>query len=250
MMFSFQSYAKNQRLHAIANEIYKRNLHCVNRIPGIHDNGPPWTTLWRLTLTAYNSANVWEPALSDGWIPGNAMCRQCTQFHWHAVHTAPVQGNFTIPSRGPLDWSGMVTISKNTGWPRKNATLTINNFKKTRDRIKKLCALLRIKFFSQQDYNQILLILMKAFCWGNVIFKIFPSKILAPLLAMPMGLFFVVGRLGGPSEHARVKLCSATQKKKLPHCQWCQGGAVFYGNSLNWTCFVHYNIGLNPYWAV
>ena len=27
-----------------------------------------------------------------------------------------------------------------TGWPRKNATLTIDNFKKTRDRMKKLCA--------------------------------------------------------------------------------------------------------------
>ena len=48
----FQSYAKSRRLHAIANEIYKRNLHCVNHIPGIHDNGPPRTTLWRLTLTA------------------------------------------------------------------------------------------------------------------------------------------------------------------------------------------------------
>ena len=46
----FQSYAKSRRLHAIANEIYKRNLHCVNHIPGIH-NGPPRTTLWRLTLT-------------------------------------------------------------------------------------------------------------------------------------------------------------------------------------------------------
>ena len=38
-----------------------------------------------------------------------------------------------------------------TGWPPKNATLKINNFKKTRDRMKKLCALSRIKFFSQQD---------------------------------------------------------------------------------------------------
>ena len=36
----FQSYAKSRRLHAIANDIYKRNLHCVNHIPGIHDNGP------------------------------------------------------------------------------------------------------------------------------------------------------------------------------------------------------------------
>ena len=37
----FQSYAKSRRLHAIANEIYKQNLHCVNHIPGIHDNAPP-----------------------------------------------------------------------------------------------------------------------------------------------------------------------------------------------------------------
>ena len=50
----FQSYAKSRRLHAITNEIYKRNLHCVNHIPKIHDNGPPRTTLWRLTLTAYS----------------------------------------------------------------------------------------------------------------------------------------------------------------------------------------------------
>ena len=51
---TFQSYAKSRRLHAIANEIYKWNLHCVNRILGIHDNGPPRSTLWRLTLTAYS----------------------------------------------------------------------------------------------------------------------------------------------------------------------------------------------------
>ena len=44
----------------------------------------------------------------------------------------------------------------NTGWPRKDATLTINNFKKRRDRIKKLCALLCIKFFPQQDDTKII----------------------------------------------------------------------------------------------
>ena len=38
-----------------------------------------------------------------------------------------------------------------TGWPRKNATHMINNFKKSRDRMKKLCALLRIKLFFEQD---------------------------------------------------------------------------------------------------
>ena len=32
----------------------------------------------------------------------------------------------------------------------KRMQLTINNFKKTRDRMKKLCALSRIQFFSQQ----------------------------------------------------------------------------------------------------
>ena len=41
--------------------------------------------------------------------------------------------------------------SYNTGWPRKNARPTINNFKKTRDRLKKLCALLHMEFFFQQD---------------------------------------------------------------------------------------------------
>ena len=40
-------------LCAIAYEIYKRNLHCVNHIPGIHDNGPRDHELWRRTLTAY-----------------------------------------------------------------------------------------------------------------------------------------------------------------------------------------------------
>ena len=49
-----------------------------------------------------------------------------------------------------------------TGWPRKNATLLINNFKKTRDRMKKLCALLRIKFFSSKMTPRSL-ILMKAY---------------------------------------------------------------------------------------
>ena len=49
----FQSYAK---LCAI--EIYKRNLHCVNHIPGIHDNGPRDHELWRRTLTAYSKGNL------------------------------------------------------------------------------------------------------------------------------------------------------------------------------------------------
>ena len=49
-----------------------------------------------------------------------------------------------------------------TGWPRKNATPTINYFKKTRDRINKLCALLRIIFFPSKMTPRSL-ILMNAF---------------------------------------------------------------------------------------
>ena len=44
----------------------------------------------------------------------------------------------------------------NTGWPRKNATLKINDFKKTRDRINKVCPLLRIQFLFQQDDTKII----------------------------------------------------------------------------------------------
>ena len=33
-----------------------RNLHCVNHIPGIHDNGPRDHELWHRTLTAYCQA--------------------------------------------------------------------------------------------------------------------------------------------------------------------------------------------------
>ena len=65
------------------------------------------------------------------------------------------------------------------GWPRKNATLTINNFKKTRDRMK-TCALWHIKFFSQQDDTKIVnfdegVLIILPFFWGNDIFKICPS---------------------------------------------------------------------------
>ena len=67
-----------------------------------------------------------------------------------------------------------------TGWSRKNATLTTNNFKKTRDRMKKLWPLLRIKFFSQQDDTKIVnfaegVLILWPFSWGNVIFKICSS---------------------------------------------------------------------------
>ena len=65
------------------------------------------------------------------------------------------------------------------GWPRKNATLTINNFKKMRDRMK-TCALWHIKFFSQQDDTKIVnfdegVLIILPFFWGNDIFKICPS---------------------------------------------------------------------------
>ena len=56
-------------------------------------------------------------------------------------------------------------------------TLTINNFKKTRDRMIKFCALLHIKFCFQQDDTKIVnfdagVLILWPFFWGNVIFKI------------------------------------------------------------------------------
>ena len=42
-----------------------------------------------------------------------------------------------------------------TGWPQKNATLSINDFKKKRNRINKLCPLLGIKFFCQHADTKI-----------------------------------------------------------------------------------------------
>ena len=50
----FQSYANSC---VIAYEIYR--FHCVNHIPGIHDNGPRDHELWRRTLTAYWDAAPW-----------------------------------------------------------------------------------------------------------------------------------------------------------------------------------------------
>ena len=61
---------------------------------------------------------------------------------------------------------GNNALSACTVWPRKNATLTINNVKKTRDRMKKLCALLRhikLSSFSSKLTSRSL-ILIKA-CW-------------------------------------------------------------------------------------
>ena len=72
------------------------------------------------------------------------------------------------------------TVHVYTGWPRKNAAITINNFKKTRDRMKKLCTLYCTKLFSQQDDPKIVnfdegVLILWPFFGGNVIFKICPS---------------------------------------------------------------------------
>ena len=58
-----------------------------------------------------------------------------------------------------------------TGCPRKNATLTINNFKKTRDRMKKkMCAR-----WHQDRWFWWRRFVLWPFFWGDVIFKICPS---------------------------------------------------------------------------
>ena len=89
--------------------------------------------------------------------------------------------NYLISSSTHWKWFdfAMAHIS-HKGWPRKNATLTINNFRKMGDRMKKLCALLHIKFFSLQDDTKIVnfdegVLILWPFFWGNVIFKICPS---------------------------------------------------------------------------
>ena len=86
--------------------------------------------------------------------------------------------SFPLPYRWFL--LSLVYMLSYTWWPRKNATLKINNFKKTRDRMKKLCALLCVKFFPQQDDTKIVnfdegVLILWPFFWGNVIFKICPS---------------------------------------------------------------------------
>ena len=64
-----------------------------------------------------------------------------------------------------------------TGGPQKECNTYDQWFKKTRDRINKLCPLLRIKFFYQQDDTKIInfdegVLILWLFFWGNVIFKI------------------------------------------------------------------------------
>ena len=73
--------------------------------------------------------------------------------------------------------SNVCNYACTTGWPRKNATPTINNFKKTREKMKELCALMRTEFFSQQNDTKIInldegVLILWPFFWGNVIFKL------------------------------------------------------------------------------
>ena len=72
------------------------------------------------------------------------------------------------------------TLRYYTGWPRKNATLTINNFKKTRDRIKKVVCIIAYKILFPARWPKIVnfdegVLILWPFFWGNVIFKICPS---------------------------------------------------------------------------
>ena len=66
-----------------------------------------------------------------------------------------------------------------TGWPKKNATLSITNFKEFRDLIKVVSAVMSRTFFSQQndtkinDFDERVLIL-DPFFWVSVIFKFAP----------------------------------------------------------------------------
>ena len=64
-----------------------------------------------------------------------------------------------------------------TRWPKKNATHSINNFKKSREKIKKVCALMSIELFSKQNDTKVInfdegVLILWPFFWGNVIFKI------------------------------------------------------------------------------
>ena len=105
-----------------------------------------------------------------------------------------------------------------TGWPRKNATLTINNFKKTRDRMKKVCALLCIKFFPQQDDTKIFnfdegVLILWPFFWGNVIFKICPS--ISKLTIHVPKIFHCLASLGKVSALAKSKVEPAWIKRSI-----------------------------------
>ena len=75
-----------------------------------------------------------------------------------------------------LSWSCYGLPQWNTGWPRKNATLTITNIKKIRDLIKLVSALMSRTFFFLQNDTKINefdegVLILEPFFWGNVIFK-------------------------------------------------------------------------------
>ena len=57
-----------------------------------------------------------------------------------ALFSCGITDSGRVPSR-----EGDIQNFAYTGWPRKNATPTINNFKKKRDKMEKLCALMHIK---------------------------------------------------------------------------------------------------------
>ena len=145
LMEEFTSWVTDTEL-SMVNFWYNKSLRLWN--VGFSSNGffMSYSTLKSMSTFLYNkSQRLWNVGLSTN-------------------------GLFT--SYSILKWSTVYT-----GWPRKNATLTINNFKKTRDRMKKLCALLRIKsHFFQQDDTKIVnfdegVLILEPFFWGNVIFQ-------------------------------------------------------------------------------
>ena len=89
--------------------------------------------------------------------------------------------------------------------------------------------------------------------WNSVRQPVFPCTAAETIGRTKLPSFF--GRLGTILRaqackrahlHTRVKLCSLDPLAYQKNHPIPSGGVVFYGN---WTCFVHYNIGLNPYWA-
>ena len=80
----------------------------------------------------------------------------------------------TVETRYKEIWYNKIP---NTGWPRKNATPTITNFKEIGHLIKLVSALMSKTFLFQQNDTKIKdfdegIIILEQFFWGNVIFKI------------------------------------------------------------------------------
>ena len=115
-----------------------------------------------------------------------------------------------------------------TGWPRKNATLTINNFKKTRDRMEKLCALLHIK---------------------NI-----PSK-MTPRSLILMKVFWFYGRFSEAMSFSRFALLSQNsqftfRKFSIVWLPWvkcllllCKAKPAWIKRSIHYVTLQHYNLG-------